>query len=139
MSAQYRQSVQEVILHLSNLEFPSNIMGPFLQLLRHFDIGAVHDNRYCLLDSLLAGYLLALHTGRFVQCRHFDIGAVHDNRYCLLDSLLAGYLLALHTGRFVQCRHFPNTLKVQRMLFIRTKHSMQIFRVIPFIMLQNKT
>ena len=104
MSAQYRQSVQEVILHLSNLEFPSNIMGPFLQLLRHF-----------------------------------DIGAVHDNRYCLLDSLLAGYLLALHTGRFVQCRHFPNTLKVQRMLFIRTKHSMQIFRVIPFIKLQNKT
>ena len=33
----------------------------------------------------------------------------------------------------------PNTEKVQRALFIKTKHNMHIFRVIPFIKLQNNT
>ena len=66
MSAQYRQSMEEIILRLSHLEFPSNIVGPFLQLLKHFDIGAIHDNRYCWLDGLLPVYLLALHASRFV-------------------------------------------------------------------------
>jgi len=31
----------------------------------------------------------------------------------------------------------PNTSKAQRTLFIRTKHNMEILRVIPFIKLQN--
>jgi len=97
MSAQYRQSMEEIILRLSRLEFPCNIISPFLQLLRHFEIGAIHDNRYCWLAGLLPVYTYW----------HFTLADL--------------------------------SLKVQRMLFIRTKHSMQIFRVSPFIKLQNKT
>lgn len=97
MSAQYRQSMEEIILRLSRLEFPCNIIGPFLQLLRHFDIGAIHDNRYCWLDGLLPVYTYW----------HFTLADL--------------------------------SLKVQRMLFIRTKQDMQFAGVVPFIKLQNYT
>ena len=45
VSAPYRQSLDGVILQLSQLGFPSNFTNPFLQLLKHFDIGAIQDNR----------------------------------------------------------------------------------------------